>query len=118
MTKFVTIGVILGITVAMIIYDIVIAIEPTPGDTISKVTLTHFRAFPFSPWALGVVFMGHISWPMYYTGNYLWYSLPCLVVLTILMFMLSWFHLLPVWLDPVVYCLIGFPCGHWLWPQY
>jgi len=60
-TRKATIGILVSIILALIAWDIWVVIEPTPGDTISEITMFYARRHPVIPFALGVV-CGHLLW--------------------------------------------------------
>lgn len=53
--------IILAVTAALIIWDIVLAIRPPAEDTISEVIRKHAHKYPLIPFAFGVI-MGHWWW--------------------------------------------------------
>lgn len=63
-TKKVTISLLVAAVLALIAWDVVVAMNPTPGDTISEITLAFAMRHPALPFAVGVV-CGHLFWPQY-----------------------------------------------------
>jgi uncharacterized membrane protein len=62
MTKLLTQFVLLACIVLLIGWDIVVAVNKIPGDTISEIVLGYARSSPIIPFAFGVL-MGHLFWP-------------------------------------------------------
>ena len=60
--KRITVTLLVAMTLALIAWDIYVAITPTPGDTISEVVLAFARRHPVLGFAIGVV-CGHLMWP-------------------------------------------------------
>lgn len=63
-TRKVTISILVAAVLALIAWDVVVAMNPTPGDTISEITLAFAMRHPALPFAVGVV-CGHLFWPQY-----------------------------------------------------
>jgi len=61
-TKLVTVIVMVVAVIVLIVWDIVVAVNPTPGDTISEITLNFARNHPVVPFIVGIV-CGHLFWP-------------------------------------------------------
>lgn len=57
-----TIGILAGVTVLLIAWDIYAAANKERGDTISEVVLGFARRHPVIPFLLGVL-AGHLLWP-------------------------------------------------------
>lgn len=53
-----TIGVIIAVTVALILFDIVVAVFKPAGDTITQVIQKYSMKYPVIPFAFGFL-MGH-----------------------------------------------------------
>lgn len=62
MNKWITIGVLLCCGVILISWDIYVAVNATPGDTISELALSFAGRHPILPFSLGVI-VGHLFWP-------------------------------------------------------
>lgn len=62
MTKKVTIGILIVAAAVLIAWDVYVAANPTPGDTISEITLGFAMRHPVLPFVVGVV-CGHLFWP-------------------------------------------------------
>jgi hypothetical protein len=62
MSQKITIAILLACAALLIGWDIYVAANPTPGDTISEITLAFAQKHPVLPFALGVI-MGHLFWP-------------------------------------------------------
>lgn len=60
-TRKVTISILVAAVLALIAWDVVVAMNPTPGDTISEITLAFAMRHPALPFAVGVV-CGHLFW--------------------------------------------------------
>lgn len=119
MTRLITIGLIWGILVLVVVWDIIAAIDPTPRDTFSQVSLEHFVKHPCIPFALGIL-MGHLSWPMDYPDlriHYWWYSLPVVILLVVVMVVLDMYEMICFRDLPVIVVLVGIAVGHFGWPQ-
>lgn len=61
-TRKATVWIIIGTVVALILWDIFVAVEPEDGDTISEVVLGWARRSPAIPFAVGFL-CGHLFWP-------------------------------------------------------
>lgn len=62
MTKIVTKVLMLSIAIVLIGWDIYVAANDIPGDTISELTLSWAFMHPVIPFAVGVL-CGHLFWP-------------------------------------------------------
>lgn len=113
MTRKITGWLILAVTAVAIVYDIVIVIEPTPGDTISRVTLDFAWVHPFVSYAMGVL-VGHLMWPMAQSTR-LWRIL-ILAATGAVVLGLDIAGILPR-IVPIIPVLIGIVAGHYLWTQ-
>ena len=129
-TKTITIIFVIAATAAIIGYDIFIAIEPTPGDTISAILLNIAGAHPVIAWFWGGL-GGHLFWPMKLYGKavtpipfmdwsvswrtYRTVGLIILILLTISLLVLDVAGKLPI--HPALLLVIGVPAWHWGWPQ-
>lgn len=60
-TRKVTITVLVLVAALLIGWDVWVFLEPTPGDTISEVTMFFARKHPVLPFLIGVV-CGHLLW--------------------------------------------------------
>ncbi len=58
-----TLAVLGGVALALIAWDVYLALSDPPGDTISKAFLTFAQEHPVLPFAFGVL-AGHLCWPM------------------------------------------------------
>jgi|GEM_PF-2179965 len=115
MTRYITIGLIWSVIATAIVWDIIAAIEPTPRDTISTVSLEYFWKRPVIPFFLGIL-IGHMSWPLDHEPNHLKISIPILAVLCIGVLILDLGGYIPRTI-PMLIVLVGVICGHLLWPQ-
>lgn len=100
-----------------VVYNIVIKIESTARDTISKVILDSTTAYPSLSFTFGVM-VGHWLWPMQGMGEepYWKYSLPLLIPIVLGLAAYDFLRGLPPSL-PIVYFLAGLFAGHYGWPQ-
>lgn len=115
MTRYITTAIILITTGGLIAWDIFVAIEPTPHDTISEVVLSYLRRHPFIPLAMGVL-VGHLSWPWSAASSFKLWLVLGLCAAGVAFLVLDIIRLLPgQW--PIVYVLAGILLGHFLWPQ-
>ena len=57
-----TIGILVGVTLLLIVWDVYAATNKERDDTISEVVLGFARRHPVIPFLLGVL-MGHLLWP-------------------------------------------------------
>lgn len=62
MNKWITIGVLAACAAVLIGWDIWVAVNDTPGDTISELALAFAGKHPILPFAVGVI-VGHLFWP-------------------------------------------------------
>lgn len=118
-TKTATIVVIIVTTVLVVAWDIYVAVEPTPRDTISKVLLDATRQHPSMAIMIGIL-LGHLMWPMqiYAELAYWKISLPIASVVWLVFLVLDLTIRLPVSeATPMEYFVAGFYMGHFLWPQ-
>lgn len=60
MTRSITVGLLITVTIVLIAWDIYVASNKTEGDTETEVLRSWSRLFPTLPYALGVV-LGHFS---------------------------------------------------------
>lgn len=123
-TRHWTIILLLASAAVLIGWDIFVAANPQPGDTISEIVLDWSRRVSLVPAAFGVL-MGHLFWPRK-GGTFRLEG----IVLAAIFFgtrdLCAWvwddvtgttrFWLHTVWL-PVVPLALGVPLGHWCWPQ-
>jgi hypothetical protein len=130
-TQWLTLGVIIAATLGLIVYDVAVAIEPTPGDTISEILLSFGYRHPTIPWVWGGI-TGHLFWPMRLLGKevtpipfstlgvrwqlYKWVALATLIALTLVLIGLEIGAILPA-VNPVIPLLLGISAGHFGWPQ-
>jgi len=61
-TRVWTIGILVGVTLLLIAWDIYAAMNKKRDDTISEVVLGFARRHPVIPFLLGVL-AGHLLWP-------------------------------------------------------
>lgn len=61
-TRLATIIALLAIVIGLIFYDIYLAVNKIPGDTISEITAHYAKRSLFLPIGLGVL-IGHFLWP-------------------------------------------------------
>lgn len=119
MTKLVTIGLIYVVTVVAIVWDIIVAVEPSPGDTISKVALEAFLKHPSSAFVVGGM-VGHFSSTMggHLPHWWMWMSIPILVVITMAIALMDFKGWIPEYLSvPIWFVLFGMVSTYFLWPQ-
>jgi hypothetical protein len=60
-TKYITTGIMVAAIVVLVIWDIYVATNPIPGDTISEITLNFARHHPVIPLIIGII-VGHLFW--------------------------------------------------------
>ena len=115
MTRKITEWLIYIVFASLCVFDIIIAIEPSPRDTISKVMLDIFVEKPFLAYASGVL-IGHITsmLPKPFYGYY-YYSIPALVLVSAAILLLS--LKFDVERVPVLWMFLGIFFGRYLWPQ-
>lgn len=115
MTKTLTKVIVVAVCLALIVYDIIIVLEPSPGDTISEVIKAWANRIHFIPLATGVL-MGHLFWNV--RASYISYKmariwvLAAIGALSLTVDMLSLFHV-----QPVLPLVVGVLLGRLLWPQ-
>lgn len=117
MTRYLTIGIIHAVFFGLVAYDIWVAIEPSPRDTLSKVGLDEMTRHPSIAVLAGVV-IGHIVWPMAtYGGPGIWkWTVPFLAAIWIAFVVCDLVGCLPRTV-PISYFAVGFVLGHFLWSQ-
>ncbi len=64
MSRRLTTAILVTIVLVAIVWDIVVAVNRTPGDTISELTLSWAHEHPVLPFCIGIV-VGHLFWPQY-----------------------------------------------------
>lgn len=68
MTRAITIVVLFVSAAALVVWDIVVAANSVPGDTISEITLAFTQGHPVAGMgitlAIGII-LGHLFWPQY-----------------------------------------------------
>lgn len=64
MHRRLTIGILAAVTLLLVAWDVYVALEPVPGDTISEVILEAARRRVVVPFLAGVL-CGHLFWPQY-----------------------------------------------------
>lgn len=118
MTRTITFWTCVSVTVLVVGYDIAIAIEPTPNDTVSKVLRQLFMDYPVIAFATGVL-GGHISSTLrqMLPGWWYWMSLPILGVLVGVLVACSVLKIAPWGRWPLVWVELGLVAGYILWPQ-
>lgn len=131
-TPIITTIIILAATLGLIGYDIWVAIESTPNDTISWIMLSNSLKHPIIAWLWGGL-TGHLFWPMSRYGSnhiypipfcdvdvsaktYRWVALSVLIVLTITLLVLDISSKLTI--HPAIVLVLAIPAGHFGWPQY
>ena len=129
-TKSITAVIVIAATALLIGYDIFVAIEPTPGDTISAVLLNCAWSHSVIAWYWGGL-SGHLFWPMtlhhkevapipfapwmFPWRTYKWVALAILILVTISLTVLDIAGKLPI--HPAALLVAGIPAGHLGWPQ-
>ena len=114
-TKLITAIIVCAAIVGLIGWDIFVAANPVPGDTISEVFLAFTYKHPFASFAFGVL-SGHLTWPRTTNSDHKWTILVSLIAVAIATLVLDLSGILPKML-PIIPLLIGIPIGHLLWPQ-
>lgn len=61
-TKKITRGVLVACICVCVAWDVFVAWNPIPGDTISEMTLAFVSQNPSVPFLIGYI-MGHLFWP-------------------------------------------------------
>lgn len=108
----------------LIAWDVVVAVNDVPGDTISEIVLSWTGRFCVIPFAAGAL-MGHIFWTLKKKSSR-WITIPMLFAVTACW--LVWDiavvckiseNICRNWLErhPIVPLLVGTVCGHFLWGQ-
>ena len=106
------------VTAIVIVWDIIVAIEPTPGDTVSKVILRMSMDRPFVVQAAGFL-CGHLFIPMRMTcseADYWKVSLAIAGVLWAVITVLWHYKLLPRY-SVGEWFMMFMVLGHFLFPQ-
>ena len=123
-TKFITTVFIIATTLIVIAYDIFIVIEPSRGDTISRMLLTFSYRYPVIPWLWGIL-SGHLFWHLKVRdkkvfgineNKYRVIALIGAISLTVALIVLNCFGLF--FINPCLLLLVGVVVGHYGWPQY
>jgi len=129
-TKLLTTIIVIATIAGLIAYDIWVAIEPTPSDTISVIVLSFAMRHPFASFAAGIL-CGHLFWPMqlcdknvfpipFVAVSVHWktYQIVALVILlaaAVLLLVLDMAGKLTA--HPAAMLAGGVVAGHWGWPQ-
>lgn len=120
--KMTTLFIIAIGAVVWIGWDIIVAINDTPGDTISEIVLEFSIKWWILPWAFGVL-IGHLFWP----GNHLkyftyWGSKFVLIISGLVLLLLN--ALIIECTDfendgylSIIMVIVGILWGRALWPQ-
>lgn len=108
MTRFWTIALLISSILSLIVWDIIVAVNTVPGDTISEIVLAFSERQPFLPFAVGFV-CGHLFW-----SNRKRQETWVPIVAGVVSFLGSLFVPNVI---PVIPFLVGLPLGHFLWPQ-
>lgn len=111
MTRRLTQILVLVTLVILIVYDIVIRIEPTPDDTISEVMWTWVTQHPTVPVVLGVI-LGHWVWPPRKTGTA--FGPAVLAVWGVILAIADIVGVVPA-IQPIIPFIGGLVLGGWLW---
>ena len=94
-------------------WDIIVATNDEPGDTISEIVLPFSTKHSSAPSALGVV-LGHLFFPSRRESPS--WSIAALAVLGVAATLLDVFGMIPD-ITPGIPLAVGAGLGHWLWPQ-
>lgn len=119
MTRLATFWFIIGITVMVVIWDIVVALAPPAGDTISKVLRQIMMDYTSVAFGIGVL-GGHVTsdWRWIFPTWWYWVSLPLLVLTVGALIAADVIQLkMPIQHVPFLYVAFGVVWGHVLWPQ-
>jgi hypothetical protein len=99
----------------VVVYDIVMATNKIQGDTISEITLFYSFRIAFIPYALGFL-CGHLFWPMDKKRSiHAIVSILIGIITGIILTMIV--KKIGVQVTPIIFLILGIPCGHLLWPQ-
>lgn len=112
-TKSVTTWVIVAAAAALIVWDIRVAANAIPGDTISELMLAYARAHPWLPFAWGVL-SGHLFWPLRGPRPRALAGWRGLLAAGAAVGLVAW---LSPPLPPLSAVLLGMPVGRTLWGQ-
>ena len=115
MTKWMTTVVVLAVTGALVIYDIAILVEPTPGDTISEILGSTAWRHPVIAWGWGAL-GGHLFWHMTSPISHKWVRLSILILVTSSLLVAGVAAILPM-INPGLPLVLGIPAGRLGWPQ-
>lgn len=114
MTRQLTIWIAITTCFALIAYNIVVYIEPTPGDTLSAVLRDYADPHPSIPTAIGVL-CGHWFWPP--RDRHPPYGVAVLLVWGTVFAALDWLGVLPV-IPSGLSFIGGFALGALLWGRH
>lgn len=95
----------------MVVYNVVITVEPTPNDSISALLHEWGRQHPSVPFAAGVL-CGHVFWPA--RRNVPAMGPWVLLVWGLIAAALDWLGHVPAMPAPLPLA-VGFGLGAWLW---
>lgn len=118
MTRKITIALIHVVTLGLVAYDIWVAIEPSPRDTLSKVGLDEMTRHPSIAVLVGIL-IGHIAWPMitYGEGGAWKWTIPFLTAAWLVFVVCDFVGGVLPRTAPISYLAVGVVLGHFLWAQ-
>jgi len=112
-TRTITLWAMLGATVAILGYDVVVATNDVTGDTISEISRDLASAWFSLPFAWGVV-VGHLFWPAKEVRQK-WPRIAALWALGAAVLVLD--VTTPIQAPAIAAVVLGLVMGRLLWPQ-
>jgi len=115
-----TLLIVLGITVAILVWDYALLRDGIPGNTISGSLKTASECLPI-PLLFGI-WMAHSWW--YQPGSHTPGATRLAAFIIVVLALYLWWEISDdqarIWLSkhPAVTFQAGFVSGHWLWPQF
>lgn len=101
----------LAVLAALVIYNIVIVLEPSPHDTVSALLFDWGRRYPTVPLVTGIL-CGHWFWPPRHHVPA--FGPWALLVWGTIFAGLDWFNVIPE-MPAALPLVTGFALGGWLW---
>jgi peptidoglycan/LPS O-acetylase OafA/YrhL len=113
-SRRITIALVLATIAGLITWDVIAAVSPGDGDTISEVTLAFARRHPSVGFLIGGL-LGHLFWPRKDPPPRS-LTIPALALVSAAWIACDMFQIVDL-PRPAIALLIGIPVGHLLWGQ-
>ena len=108
----------LVLVAVLVAWDVLVALTPEEGDTVSAVLMDWSRTRTGFAWGLGAL-GAHLTWPSSsLRPKWARWALPFSLLGLVLLFVLVPSTADALFSGPAVAFMVGFPFGRLLWPQY